>query len=84
MITLNHSPTLTYEAPLNPPSTHNEYAMRKFIYGVMEDLAESIMLRGVESSRHSKANEDLIDWLYEQIEDNIDQFKDPEVSYDFL
>lgn len=65
---------LKWEPPINPPTEHFDAVKEKFIESKIEDFAEQLMRHGISSSKISHENDELIDILYEFIEDNIEKF----------
>lgn len=67
-----------WEPPLEPPCDIYEEARRTFIEGKLVDIAEEIVRHGVHSSKLSREADDVLDVMFEYIEDNIEKFE-PEV-----
>jgi hypothetical protein len=63
-------PMFAYELPINPPvSLWEECHKPEFIQHKIREICESIAKKGAESPY-----QDIVDILYEHIEDNIEKF----------
>lgn len=78
---INYSQSLTWEPQLSPSPDVSEEHRKKYIISRIEDFADSISRHGVDSPKIGKKDDDLIDTLYEYIEDNLEKFL-PEPTYD--
>ena len=78
---INYSQPLLWEPPLTPPCDSFEDYKKKFILSRIEDFAKAVISNGIESSKIGCEDNDLIDTLYEYIEDSIEKFL-PEATYD--
>ena len=78
---INYSQTCSWEPQLSPPSDVSDEDKTKYILSRIEDFADSISRNGVESPNLGKKDDDLIDILYEYIEEHLYKFL-PEPTYD--
>lgn len=59
----------------------NYHDKMEFIESRIKDFAEHVMKHGLTSNSISKEDNDLVDILYEHIEDSLETFL-PELDYD--
>lgn len=67
------------EPPINPPCDYwEEYQKPKFIMNKIQEICKNIYENGDNTNF-----QDILDYLYEHIEDNFgDYYSPPEVDYD--
>lgn len=78
---INYLQPMTWEAPVSPECDKFEEDKKNFILSRIEDLAEAITRHGIDSPKLDKGDNDLIDTLYEYIEESSTHFSQ-EVLYD--
>lgn len=78
---INYSQIFTGNPPLEYPCDPFEEFKDKFILSRIEDFAKCMIHNGIESKNIGIEDNDLIDMLYEYIEDNIEKFL-PETTYE--
>lgn len=78
---INYVHPCVWDTPVDPTCDPFQEDKNKMILSRIDDFAECIIKYGIDSCKISPSNNDLIDTLFEHIEENFEKFL-PEQIYD--